>query len=827
MSRPPRPHSSRSTGEARSGDPGRADYLPLAYAELLGLSEQAAATHLGRPADGRPDVARTLMELSSLVGHVLSVYQRHYAAESFIGTAQTPGSLVRHAHRLAAEPDPGLAASGHVVLITKPSVDGTVTAGLSLASVPQGEATAQDYETQDDVLVDAALNTLTPRRAQRPVVVGAGARQVRLQGVGHGLAPGDVVALTGTSWAGLVVTEVTEELDATRVRFDRPIGFAIDLSTATPPVVLAHPAHALASFGATADPVLFPPSALQAAGGVPPKDSPKFWYTISPGEYRDTDIYLSEELRRPLGPGHVVRMTAAGPTVLAVDSERVATVTFRREVTEEFPKQIVTVTPKGNGFETTVTTSADKEKVTVGGHVAGTVTVLTLRTAAGDLIKRTAQTLPVRWLAGWETRVPLAATEPNDGPVTESVELTGLLPALTPGRPLVFSDPAGAVTQVVAVRTATLDTDRGVTRFTWDPVTPTPPGGWRLDRLTIFGNVVRVSHGRTVRETLASDGVTPFQRLTLRESPITVLSDVSGGRPQVEIRVNGVLWDRVADFALSGPDDRHYRLVTDETQASTVVFGDGRSGAVPPAGRRSIEAVYRVGLGRAGDAAPGAISRVTRAHPLLDRVVNLTAVSGGAEPAGASAIRSQSTRWIRTFDRAVSIADLADLALTIPGIARAAARWDQVRGAVLVVATSSGDTPPTLDSVRAFLDARRDTGIPLVLRGPAARDLVLTVDVEPDPSRLPEAVQQSVRDALCGEAGLFTFPARELGQPAYLSEVYGRLEAVDGVVGVRIRRFDSRNPGQLADVVPADVDEWLRLEPRNLTVTLGTARRAS
>jgi hypothetical protein len=204
--------------------------------------------------------------------------------------------------------------------------------------------------------------------------------------------------------------------------------------------------------------------------------------------------------------------------------------------------------------------------------------------------------------------------------------------------------------------------------------------------------------------------------------------------------------------------------------------------------------------------------------------VNLTAVTGGAAPAGPEAVRSQSTRWIRTFDRAVSVSDLADLALLMPGIARAAARWDQRLGALVVVATASGAEPPALDAVHAFLDARRDVGVPLTVRGPHARAVRLTVDVEPDPAFLAELVRDAVRAALHGERldapGLFTFPARDLGQPAYLSEVYARLEAVPGVIGVRVAQFESETEDGVADVIAADVDEWLSLAPNDLTVTI-------
>ncbi|MGH2942543.1 MAG: hypothetical protein ACRDLN_07210, partial [Solirubrobacteraceae bacterium] len=227
MSRPPYPHPPESTGSEQSGDLARLDYLPIEYADLLALQNELAVTRLGRPRPGAEqgdddgdvnvdvDVARTFMELSALVGHVLAVYQRQYAGEAFISSAKAPSSLVRHARRLAYDPDPGLAASGFVVLYAKDGVAGTVAAGLALASVPLGEQKAQDYETDDDVAVDAALNEILPAAARRTVVILSSARELRLDGVGHGLRVGDrVVLLAGTVWRGFVVDGVSEEPEA-------------------------------------------------------------------------------------------------------------------------------------------------------------------------------------------------------------------------------------------------------------------------------------------------------------------------------------------------------------------------------------------------------------------------------------------------------------------------------------------------------------------------------------------------------------------------------------------------------------------------------------
>ena len=835
MSRPPHPHPAASTGREQTGDLSRLDYLPLEYADLLELQDELAVARLGRPRPqrtpeaGEADVAQTFMELSALVAHVLGVYQRHYAGEAFISTARAPSSLVRHAHRLAYDPDPGLAASGYAVLFAKDGVAGTVAPGLPLASVPLGEIKAQDYETRENVLVDAALNELEPLDARRPVEIAAADGQVRLDGVGHDLEPGDVVALVGPHWRGLVVEEAAEDPDegTTTVVFDRAVGAAIDVAASDPPpVLLAHPALRLRPFAADADPALFPPASVKAATGTIPSTYPRYWYVVARADgagYHANDVYLGEQVAEPLAGQHVLRSTGASLAVLQVTEEVVAAVTLHREVQQTFTTHTVTLTPTtGGGFTSTLTPVTSTQ--TVPGHVSGTATAIRVAGPDGVVLARSTLPFPADWFAGWGVEAPLAGTEPNPDPVAEPLELPGVLPGLTPGRPLVFSDRAETQAQVVAVRRAEPDEDAGLTRVWWDAVTPAPEEGWRLDDLKIFGNVARVSHGRTVEETLGgSDGVTAFQRFALRESPLTVLPGVAGGEPELEVRVDGVLWIRVQDFAESAPDDRHYRSVTNSEGVTAVVFGDGRNGAVPPSGSKNVTAAYRVGLGRAGDVEARRLSRLKRANPLLDRVVNVTPVSGGAEPADAEAVRSQSTRWIRTFDRAVSVPDLADLALTMPGIARAASRWDQSRGAVLVVATAAGEAPPALDAVRAFLDARRDVGVPLELGGPEPRAVRLTVNVEPDPAYLVEAVKDAVRAALHGEdedaPGMLTFPARDLGQPAFLSEVYERLETLPGVVGVRVDRFEADGTDPVANVVTADVDEWLRLDPNDLALT--------
>lgn len=827
MSRPPRPHPAGSTGGSRTDAQGRLDYLPLQYAEFLDLERRLAVRALGRGTDQGADVADTFFQLSALVGHVLAVYQRQYAREAYLNTAQAPSSLVRHAHRLGSEPDPGLAASGHVVLFTKPGVGGVVAAGLPLASVPIGQDKAQDYETGEDLAVDAMLNTLVPAEATQAQVVVAGATEIWLAGVGHGLAPGDEVALVAQvarDWGSSVVREVVEipaeRLTLVRVANGLP-GVTVTDPAADLPVLLAHPTVTAHTFGHDADPLLYPPPLVRQATDHEGAATTHWWYTSSRtdgGAYRDVDVYLSEQLDQSVEDDHVVRWTGVGRSVFAVASEGVATVVLHRSEQVDVTPQQVTLTPRtGGGFTSSIVAGTSRQFSTQRGHVSGTVTVLRLVDAEGHELLRSASPVESTWSAGWQVRARLSEAVPNPAELVEPLLLPGLLPMLTPGRPVVFRDPVDGAAQVVRLRRVELDPARGLTSVEWDPIGPDPERPWTLDRLVVHANVATVSHGRTVRETLVtSDGVTAFQERSLRQTPLTYLPGSAGAVPQLDVRVAGVLWTAVADFAESAPDDRHYRIVTAADQRTTVLFGDGRTGAVPPAGA-SLEVAYRIGRGSAGNTAAGRLSRVKRAHPLIDHVTNQTSVAGGTEPSRPDDVRSQATRWIRTFDRAVSIADLADLALTMPGIARASARWDTREGAVLVVATADGDPPSPLSAVRAFLDARRDTGIRLTLSGPVPHDVDMAVVIDADPAWLPESVSAAVRAALMAR---FDFPAEDLGAPGYLSEVYALLEGLSGVMSVRVTRFASLGGVGVADAVRPERAGWLRLQPQSLAVTI-------
>jgi predicted phage baseplate assembly protein len=829
MSRPPRPPFRDSPSGDQRGATATLDYVKLEFADLYRLALDAAKDDAGMQLPGGgDDVTATLFELPSLIGHVLATYQDLYAGEAYISSAQSARSLVRHGRRLAYIPDGGLSATGYVVLTIKDGLTGRIPEGFALSSTPAGEQKAGTYETLADLDVDAAWNAMLPAQATVPTEITFSIDDtavIPVLGVSLGLALGAYVVLEGQNVVvPLQVTDIDEDEGAGETLLTvRVTGTAPSLPPADPAAggfqLLVDPAAAeIRMFGWNADPVQFPPGALADPVILAGAASPRYGYDSDPvgGGTLGSQLLLSASEKDALLGQLVMLVDGGALNAYRVTDESSVTVTFLREEdqTVNVPTSITT-----SGNTTTINTTP--QTVTLGGNISGAVTALNLRVpGAGADVTWSSFPIQGRLLARWRRALTVAPTRPNPAPLVQPLEVAADLDGMRPGRTLVLGTADGAHHAIT------------LTSFALNPggtwsISYTPdPAGLELGALTLFGNVARVSHGESVEQLLGgSDGFSPFQRFAVKKAPVSQIPGAAGATLAMEVRVDGIAWREVADFYGLAPEDRVYRTERAEDQTLTVIFGDGVRGAVPPAGRRNITAVYRVGLGRDGNVGDGRVSRIKKASPILDRAVNPLPVSGGAPPADSEAIRDQATRYIRTFDRAVSVDDYADLALLFPGIARAAARWRENDGIELVVADADGNAPEALEAVRAFLDARRDVTVPLTIAEPQPVDIAVSLALECDPTYLTEIVKLAAQDALYrsftdGAPGLYTFAARDFAEPAHLSELIALITAIEGVETVQVLRFDLAGGTAVRDVIQATRRQWLRLKPENSDVAV-------
>jgi hypothetical protein len=308
------------------------------------------------------------------------------------------------------------------------------------------------------------------------------------------------------------------------------------------------------------------------------------------------------------------------------------------------------------------------------------------------------------------------------------------------------------------------------------------------ETLTIYGNVVKATHGETRRELLGSgDASKPLQSFTLRQPPLTFLPapTAAGAASTLVVRVNEVQWHEADSLAGLLPNDRQFVTKTDDESKTTVVFGSGWQGARPPTGRDNITAVYRNGIGRPGNVKVGQISQLGTRPLGVKEVINPLRASGGADREPRDQIRKNAPLGTLALDRIVSIKDYSDFTRTFAGIGKASAvkLSDGAREIICVTIAGADDVPidPISDLYQNLVEALRDLGDPHLIIEVKARELralVITANVAVLPDYAWEFMEPKIRAALLDT---FSFERRELGQDVTRSEVVSAIQRVPGV----------------------------------------------
>ena len=199
-------------------------------------------------------------------------------------------------------------------------------------------------------------------------------------------------------------------------------------------------------------------------------------------------------------------------------------------------------------------------------------------------------------------------------------------------------------------------------------------------------------------ERLAYSTGLPNQSYTLTSNQVV------DGSVEVFVR-NGdsfVQWTQVDNLSEYGPQDFVYSLSYSGTDYVSVNFGNGVSGAIPVYGD-DIKAQYFVGGGLIGNVDSGTNFRVisvpVSSGVLLASIVNVTisndaAGYGGENPESNDSIRANAPSALRVSQRAVSLNDFKNFALTMSGVGKAAAYASSPTSVVLYIGESTTDTSP-------------------------------------------------------------------------------------------------------------------------------------
>jgi predicted phage baseplate assembly protein len=397
-------------------------------------------------------------------------------------------------------------------------------------------------------------------------------------------------------------------------------------------------------------------------------------------------------------------------------------------------------------------------------------------------------------------------------PVTTDVEgqeipLDKLYDSLTSGRWVILSGERADIPGVTGVQSSELLMISSL-RQDFDATLPgdtvhttlllaTPTAySYKRDTVTIFGNVVKATHGETRNETLGNgDGSQSLQSFTLKQPPLTFVpaSNPTGVESTLEVFVNNVQWHEADTLAGLGPKDRNFITETDDADKTTVIFGNGEQGARLPTGLANVTSVYRNGIGQPGNVKAEQIS-LLQTRPLgVKSVINPLAASGGADRENQDQARENAPLAVMSLDRLVSVQDYADFARTFAGIGKAAARKlsDTKHQLVHVTIAGADDIPidATSDLYQNLVIALRTFGDPDLAVQVDLRELLvlmLSANVRLAADYQWEPVVTNIREALLDSFG---FQKRALGQPALLSEIIAVIQNIRGVEYVDVDSF--------------------------------------
>jgi predicted phage baseplate assembly protein len=367
---------------------------------------------------------------------------------------------------------------------------------------------------------------------------------------------------------------------------------------------------------------------------------------------------------------------------------------------------------------------------------------------------------------------------------------------------------------------------------------------------TVGGDVEAVHGVQVDNEVLGTSEGVAGQSFVVQSPPVVLGSDpvvlevrpapLRDEEPGEAAEVAWEEWTRVADFADSRQDSRHFRLdpTTGEvTLGPAVRLQDGsirQFGAVPAKGSVLRLRAYRTGGGQQGNVAARAISTLRSSIPYVATVYNRRLAAGGVDGESVSEARVRGPIAMRTRNRAVTTEDYEELvrqaapeirrvrcvleedgpdagALRVLVIPSAREREGRIRLEHLILGPDAGNR------IRDYLDERRVVGVRVEVEPPSYLGVKVAARVKARPDadhgRLEHDALRALYSYFNPLSGGPDGDGWPFGRPVQVGEVHGVLQRVRGVDHVEEAVLAPANPVSRELFEPRD---RIDLQPTNL-----------
>jgi hypothetical protein len=300
-------------------------------------------------------------------------------------------------------------------------------------------------------------------------------------------------------------------------------------------------------------------------------------------------------------------------------------------------------------------------------------------------------------------------------------------------------------------------------------------------------------------------------------------------------------WVQVQHLLDNGPTDLVYQVNTDANNNVFITFGDGVSGVIPTI-HSEIRANYMVGGGLIGNVpsetlvdivyVPGLSTNETTALQSIITVTNANSAIGGSDPETTNQIRVSAPAALRASNRAVTLRDYADLALSVSGVGKVNASSEIWTSVTVYLAPSRSsvdpDSAPGLDDagdptleydrlkedVETFLSDKILLGTTVTIQPPTYVDLIITLQYAKLDQYTTAEIELALKQALLTSFG---YNGMNFQDTIYPQDVEFALNQVPGVKTVKVTSLHIEGDTGLKTVIGA-ADEIFRFPEDNISI---------
>lgn len=313
--------------------------------------------------------------------------------------------------------------------------------------------------------------------------------------------------------------------------------------------------------------------------------------------------------------------------------------------------------------------------------------------------------------------------------------------------------------------------------------------------------------------------------------------------------INHIPWTQVDYFSDYGPLDRVFVVDDPGTGEINIDFGDGVSGLVP-ALSHLIYCIYQTTEGSLGNVPAGSIDTIESIPDLTSDevavisgallITNNSAATGGSDPESTESIRTQAPLAYRTSNRAVTLEDYQNIALSVPSVGQASAYTTDPTTVIVIVApyrtlgtaearpgyefsgTDWVETPELLslkESVTTRLNQASLAGVNFAVIGPTYVTVYLAVTVD-----VVDGVRQSDAKVLIEQAILsrFDYSQVSFGAAVYPLDLVGLVTSLGNIANsAEVTRLNivSETDNSTGTIQAAE-DELLVVSAASLEITV-------